>query len=452
MENKKEKLIVGFVTTASPRWPLELPKNRHLKYSKWLKENFYEVSIVRSDTVVVSDSEIKRTIEKFRMENVDLVIMLIGAFTGDNNCTLFAEKLKVPIILWALPEPEFNGNRLISNALVAATMNQSALKRLGLKSQFIYGEVNDERCVDEISGYIRMYLAYKKLRNTYLGLIGYRPTGFYSSQFDEALICKTFGLIMEEYDLIHLINISKNMKEKDVKKDMENFASSIKCVDLSKEYLENHSRLYLGVKKIIEDNNFDGLALRCWPELGFMHYTPCAVISRLADEGVIIGCESDVDATISMLIGNYLTGKMVFMSDLVNINEKENTALFWHCGQAGRKLHDERNSYACNHSLAGEGVVIGGTLKEGPVTVYRVSKIDNTYKLFIAKGKAIPTEKVVKGVMVNVRMEKPVRDIIYTIAEKGVAHHYIIVWEDAYRDIKLFSNNLDMEVIEVNEF
>ena len=41
----------------------------------------------------------------FRKEAVDLVIMLLGAFTGDFAATLLAEELKVPVILWAPMNP-----------------------------------------------------------------------------------------------------------------------------------------------------------------------------------------------------------------------------------------------------------------------------------------------------------------------------------------------------------
>ncbi len=77
-----------------------------------------------------------------------------------------------------------------------------------------------------------------------------------------------------------------------------------------------------------------------------------------------------------------------------------------------------------------------------------MSQIGDVYKLFLEKGEAIPTEKNVKGVTVSIRMDKPVRDIIYTIAEEGIPHHYSIVWEDVYDDMKLFAKNMDIEVVE----
>ncbi|MCK5172823.1 MAG: fucose isomerase, partial [Planctomycetes bacterium] len=237
--------------------------------------------------------------------------------------------------------------------------------------------------------------------------------------------------------------------EEEIEKDMKAFRESIKINDLPDEYLRNHSKLTLAMKRVIADQGFDAVSLRCWPEMGQMKFTPCAMLSRLADEGIIIGCEADVNATISMLIGHSFSGKIPFMCDLIDIDEQENTALFWHCGQAARELHDDSdNTCVCDHSMAGQGVVIEGTLKPGKVTVSLVVQIGDEYKMFLASGEAVPTKKVIKGVMVNVKMNYPVRDMLYRIAEEGIPHHYSIVWADIADDLKALASHLGIETIE----
>ena len=444
-----QKLNVGLVTTVSGRWPRELPKERHAQYSSWLQETFPEVSLIASDGIAVDQGDVDKAIDKFHQEKVDLVIVLIGAFTGDIAATRIAERLGTPVLLWALFEPEFDGGRLMSNALVAATMNNAALKRLGFRSHFIYGGVEDSRVVKEITSLIGVYKVLKILTKTFMGMIGYRPTGFYSSAFDETLIRRTFGISMEEVDLVHIFNVAETIGEEDIEKDMKAFCKSIKIDGLPDEYLRNHSKLTLAMKRVIADQGFDAVSLRCWPEMGQMKFTPCAMLSRLADEGIIIGCEADVNATISMLIGHSFSGKIPFMCDLIDIDEQENTALFWHCGQAARKLHDDSdNTCVCDHSMAGQGVVIEGTLKPGKVTVSLVVQIGDEYKMFLASGEAVPTKKVIKGVMVNVKMNYPVRDMLYRIAEEGIPHHYSIVWADIADDLKALASHLGIETIE----
>jgi L-fucose isomerase-like protein len=446
----KRELNVGFVTTVGARWPKELPKQRHADQSKWIAERYPEVNVVPADDLTVSAEDIDAAAKKFRSAEVDVLFIVIGAFGGDINAVALAEKLDVPILLWALPDPPFDGGRLMSNALVAATMNCAALKRMDYSVQFVYGAETDSRVRGEVDLFVRGHAALKKMRTTFLGLLGYRPTGFYSSTFDEMLIRKTFGLRMEAYDLSVLFNRAGQADADKVAADRAALESSISIGDVPEEHLDNHSRLYLAFKDIIAEQGLGAITLKCWPEMGDMRYTPCGVMSRLADEGFLIGCEGDVDATLSMLLAHYLTGTTPFMCDLINVDEEANSALFWHCGQAAGHLHDKSSpKEMLDHSLAGQGTVIEGTLKPGRVTVSLVVRIGGAYKLFFVTGEAVKTEKELRGVMSRVVLDKPVIDAVYAIANAGVPHHYSVVWADIGAELKYVAGLLGIETIEV---
>jgi L-fucose isomerase-like protein len=447
---ERKKLNTGLITTVSGRWPRELPAARDQEYGKWLQNNCPEINIIRTEGLAVNNQDIEVAAAYFKTQAVDLVIVLLGAFTGDYAATYLAEELKVPVILWAPYEPPFDGGRLMANSLVAATMNAAALHRLGHKFHFVYGSHTDERVAKEVTQYLKVYDVIKRLKHTFLGLLGYRPTAFYSSTFDETLIRQKFGIKMEEFDLKPVFDRMAELDKAALQNDMEKISKEVRIEGLPEGHLENHSRLYLTLNALIKEQGFDAVTIKCWPEMGNLKTTPCAVLSRLADEGFVIGCESDVDATISMIIQNNLTNSPVFMSDLISIDEKENAALFWHCGQAARKLRDPRSDIKMgNHPLAGQGTVFETTLKPGKVTIARISKIGDRYKLFLVKGEAVPTQKEVKGVMVKVVLEEPVRKVLYRIAEEGVPHHYSIVWDDVADEMKLMCKLMDIEVIAI---
>lgn len=447
---KMKRLNVGIITTVSGRWPKELPANRHAEYSKWLAESFSEINVVKPESIAVNNQDIENITEYFKKESVDLVILLIGAFTGDDAASYIAEELDVPIILWAPHEPPFDGGRLMANALVSATMNAAALRRLGYSCHFVYGDYTENPIQARVSKLIRVYDAIKKLKRTYLGLLGYRPTAFYSSTFDETLIRQKFGIKMEEFDLKTILDKAEKMDAAMVAADIETVKAMGEVRDIPDSYIENHSRLTLAVKELITEQGLNALSIKCWPELGQLHYTPCGMLARLADEKFVIGCEGDIDATLTMLIQKYLTRKIPFMSDLITIDETENSALFWHCGQAATALKSTDSDLVVgNHPLAGQGVAFYTTLKPGKVTVARMSKIDNEYKLFMVKGEAIPTEPVTKGVMVEVRLEEPVYEVIHRLVEEGVPHHYSLVWEDVGEEMQLLATVLGIKVITI---
>lgn len=124
----KKKLNVGVVVTLSGRWPRELPEKRFKEYGEWTINAFPECNVVSFDRVVCTKEDMEECIDSFKKQEVELLIMVYGAFTGDDICCGFADALSVPIILWAPREEEWvREDRLYANALCCAAMNGASL-------------------------------------------------------------------------------------------------------------------------------------------------------------------------------------------------------------------------------------------------------------------------------------------------------------------------------------
>lgn len=445
------KLNVGFVTTYSGRWPDELPKKRNQEYGDWLEENLPSVHIVRASTLGCNREAVEQVAKEFRSQEVDVIVMLYGAFTGDDVAAYLTEVLKAPILLWAPYEIPFEKeDRLYSNALCAMTMNAAAIRKLGAVYHTVYGSREDERAAKKVKDLLLAYHTVKALAHTNLGLLGYRPTAFYNCSFDESLIRRTFGVKMEETDLKVVFDKMDGLPAKQWEADMAKMSETYDTTRLPEGHLENHSKLYLALKEVMAEQNYDFATIKCWPEMGNLHTTPCAVLGRLADDGINIGCEGDVDAELAQMTEFYLTGKPSFITDMINIDEKENVITFWHCGNAAPSLcNPDYEIQIRNHPLAGQGTAFYGALKPGPVTIARFCNLDGGYKLFLMKGEAVPMDRYTRGIMVNVKVGRPVRDVVEGIIQEGVPHHYSIVWEDVAEALKAVCGLLKIPVIEM---
>ncbi len=446
----KKKLNVGFITTVSGRWPRELPNERLKAYGDWLTDNLGDVNLIKFDNLIDSPDRIEEAISTLKKESVDIVIMLYGAFTGDDVCTGIAENLNVPIVLWATHEPPLNNGRLLANAVVALTMNSASLHRLGHLSYPIYGDKEEVEIQDKIKAIIGAYAARKAMSGAVIGLFGYRPTAFYNSAFDEGLIRRVFGIRMESTDLKVVFDRIEEIQGAELDAD-QLFIQKEFTFDKTNnpEHYLTHSKLYLALKQIVAEQGYDYSTIKCWPEMGALHTTPCAVLGRLADDGVHISCESDIDATLALIAQNCITNKPNFITDMIDINEKESYMTFWHCGNAAPSLHDPKvPAVMGDHPLAGQGTAFHGPLKQGKVTASRFCNIRGEYKLLVIRGEAIPTDMYTPGSMVNVKTKTPAKDIMYGIIENGVPHHYSIVWEDIADTLIMLANIMGIEVIE----
>lgn len=445
------RLNVGFVTTYSGRWPDELPKKRNQEYGDWLEENLPSVHVVRASMLGCNREAVEQITKEFKSQEVDIIVMLYGAFTGDDVAAYLTEMLKTPILLWAPYEVPFEkDDRLYSNALCSMTMNAAAIRKLGAVYHTVYGSKEDERAAAKVKDLLMAYHTVKHLSHTNLGLLGYRPTAFYNCSFDESLIRRTFGVKIEETDLKVVFDKMDALPKEQWEADMAGMSETYDTTKLPEGHLENHSKLYLALKEVMAEQKYDFATIKCWPEMGNLHTTPCAVLGRLADDGINIGCEGDVDAELTQMAEYYLTGKPSFITDMINIDEKENVMTFWHCGNAAPSLcNPDYEVQIRNHPLAGQGTAFYGALKPGPVTVARFCNLDGGYKLFLMKGEAVPMDRYTKGIMVNVKVERPVRDVIEGIIEEGVPHHYSIVWEDVADRMKAVCGLLKIPVIEL---
>ena len=448
----KEKLNVALIVTLSGRWPRELPVQRHREYTAWAEEHLGDMNLIMPPRVLTTPDEVNEAIDLMRRNQADAVVMVYGAFTGDDIAAAIVQKMGVPLILWAPYEPPYEREeRLWANALCAMTMNAAALGRLGYPCHTVYGGKEDERAAAKVKNLLRGYAVKKALSQMSLGLFGYRPTNYYVSTFDEAVIRRTFGISMNATELKTVFDDMAALPEAEVRADMEAVASRWDISLLPEGHLENHCRLYLALKKRMELDGYDFGIIKCWPEMGAAHTQPCAVLGRLLDEGVSIGCEGDVDAGITQMMEMLLSpGNAPFITDMIDLNEKENTMLFWHCGNAAPSIHNEKyRPQLCNHPLVGQGSAFWTALKPGCVTVARLHNYHGQYKLVLMRGEALDRDRVTRGSMVQVKMNAPVRETAERLIAEQIPHHYVLVWDDIYDAMKQTAELMNIPVIEL---
>ena len=447
-----EKLNVGLVVTLSGRWPRELPQQRHAEYTAWAKKTLGDdMNLIMPESVLTTPEEVNEAIADMRKKQVDVVVQVYGAFTGDDIAASIVQKMGVPLILWAPYEPPYEREeRLWANALCAMTMNSSALGRLGYKCHTVYGGCEDERAESKVVNLLKAYSVRKALASMTMGLFGYRPTNYYVSTFDEAVIRKTFGITMNATELKTVFDDMAALPEDEVQADIEKVSASWETSKLPEGHLENHCRLYLALKKRMKIDGYDFGIIKCWPEMGAAHTQPCAVLGRLLDDGITVGCEGDVDAGITQVMQQLLTHEAPFITDMIDLDETENTMTFWHCGNAAPSLHNPKyNPELRNHPLVGQGSAFWTALKPGHVTIARLHNFHGEYRLVLMRGEALDCDRVTRGCMTKVKMEAPVRQTAERLIEEEIPHHYCLVWADVYDAMKQTAELMNIPVIEL---
>jgi hypothetical protein len=142
----------------------------------------------------------------------------------------------------------------------------------------------------------------------------------------------------------------------------ENLAKKI--IEPNKEDILNAARVYVTCRTLMEQENCDGISINCLPLVSApvgseKHmWQPCMAFSKLRDEGIVGGCESDVHAALSMRLCHLIAQRPGFMQDPAPLTVS-NTLVGAHCS-CGTRLRgfdkDPEPLILRSHSEADRGV------------------------------------------------------------------------------------------------
>jgi len=442
---KTQKLKVGYVPLVKKSWlnnSLKATRSRAVAMLEGM-----DVEVCQLPGLIYEQAQAEKLEEFFLTRRIDCLVFHHVTFSLGSIIPHMACRLHVPAISWAMPESPMDGGRISSNSFCAATMNSHTLWKLGEKYATVYADIGEAPV--ELGVHFRALHCAKALRNAKFGIFGNRVPGFYTSNFNELLLKKVFGVQVEHVDLLELTETSNAIRNTS---RVEAPLRSMKRRGVSAGEIKKTARLVGAFRAISKKYKLDALAVKCWPELeDFYELAPCAALGMLTNSGLCAGCEGDIYGTLTMFVQRILSGGHPFFCDFVVPDFKANEALLWHCGAAPAKLSAEQaDCVLCKHSVVNGGGVMGVTcefpLKGGRVTFGRISEDREGYRAVFATGRGLPTEQILKGNPLKVRFDSPLREITNTILDNGFEHHFSLIHADISRELAAMCKWLDIKL------
>lgn len=446
------KLKVGYLSLVKGSWlndKLEQQRQNALEMLKQL-----DVELVDCGLLVQDEKEASKVYDKFNAEGVDVVLAHSVTFSLGSIIPSMAVKLGVPVILWSEAEPSMVGGRLEANSFCATNMNAHTLWKMNLKYSMIYGSAEDVK--QDLISQLKAISSIKELKNSRIGSAGGRVAGFFTSNFNELAMHKKFGTAVEVVTLLELVKLAESIEGEELRDAVLQIKGDCKC-SVSDDELNKAGALFAAFNQLSDKYNLDAWAVRCWPEFGELYgIGVCHVLGSLIESGVPAACEGDIYGALAMIVVKALSGSTVFFSDLISIDSDGDTGVFWHCGAAPVSLcRSDVCPELSKHSIIEGGGVKGVScefpVKPGPVTIVRIaeSRDGSDYRMHMISGEGLKTEQMIKGNPLNVRFNRPARDLAEELVENGFEHHYSICHGDITKEVRLFAKFLDIELIEL---
>ncbi|MBN1298248.1 MAG: L-fucose/L-arabinose isomerase family protein [Actinobacteria bacterium] len=420
---------------------LEAAKKFATDAKNYLK-NELKVEIVESAPSIDSREKANSAWKMFQSENVDGVIIFNGTFSTGEVTAEIVRNLDLPYLIWGLEEFAIKKHNF-TGSMVGVLPQGTIFANLGKKFSFVYGNVSRPKVKDKVRIFVNAVRAISYLRGATVGVIGMRPDGFEISDFDELAIKKIFGTTITKVSMYAFTNTIKSVTDKEISEDMK---IQKEIFDIPAENLkesEGLSKVYIAVKKMVQEKNLQAYAPDCWPELRDIDKTAiCPANGRMTAEGVMASCECDVNGALSMLMEYAMIQTTPWLADLVNYLEDKDALLFWHCGNASFNLSDKKP--LINRPFG--GLAQTATLRPGRATVCRLNSIRGEYTLHVGTGEVIDNKEYIKGSNLTIKMDGGSMGFIESLLYNGIPHHNSIVYGDILEEVKEFGNLMNIPV------
>lgn len=437
----KQKVTIGVVCLARTTYDYLEARNLYTA----IRENLKSIEDVRwefLEELVISQEEGTAAAQLLATKHIDGLVCISGTFHLGHLVLQLKRELPVPILLWGLPELPYNGGKIRLNSVCGVNLNASNLYKSGYDDySVIVQDAIDEDWIDAIR-------VIKAMKSAKIGIIGYRADGFFNVGVQDNLLFGQTGALVDHYELseVHTYAVT----DEAVAERRKQLTSTFDVSTLSEYQLDKVSQLSAKLDGFYKEKGLSALAIRCWPEFARdFGVSPCAAMSLLQSEGLILACEGDIDGALSMIAHKALGAETPFLFDFSQVDFKQDFALFWHCGVAPCNLWDG----TCNRSLdtyfaGGKGVTADFVLKSGELSVLRIDSARGGYRMFLQRGKAVPMEKLLKGTYMKVLFERPVKEVLDLVLENGLAHHSSVVYGSYIRPLELVAKLKGWKVIE----
>ena len=126
------------------------------------------------------------------------------------------------------------------------------------------------------------------------------------------------------------------------------------------------AKAYLAIKRICQEEQLDAMTIRCFDIVKACGTTSCLALALLNDEGIVAGCEGDMQTLMSMYLAKRLCGEVAFMANPSQLTDK--TSMLAHCIIPLTMCNE---TVVRSHFESGIGVAIQGVL---PLTDYTLFK------------------------------------------------------------------------------
>jgi L-fucose/D-arabinose isomerase len=370
------------------------------------------LQVVEVGPIVHSSRLARQVAKRARAADVEAAVFNIPVFAFPNYSLLAARVLELPVLLSSPQQGTLPG----LGGVMAA---YGAMQQIGLPGSILWGNPLEKPDLwARLSAYCRASGVIQRMRGSVYGWIGGRSIGMNTGVPHVQQWMKDFGVDVEHIDQLEIVRRADNVAPEEVERAYAWLTARLGRVAVEGKaeprHVKQQVRHYLALRSILDDYGIDFAGIKCHYELSEYFVTACLGVMLLSDpydfngpkEPVVVACEADSDAALTMQILKLISGQPAAFFDVRTYDDANRVFVCCNCGAHPSWYAARSDDPAENLARVFLEPVIpkyggcGGhytyVCREGEVTLARLSRKDGRYQMFLTRGEFVdfPREKM----------------------------------------------------------
>lgn len=434
---KKSLGKAAFVSFGEINSPKELIDQMSLKAMEEVKS--LAINLVTIDTVTddAENADVKRALAQLHKEDFDLMIICVAGWIPSHAVIAITDAYRdKPMILWGLAGEVVNGRIVTTAAQAGTTALRKVFSDLGYKFMYVYNIIGQPSPLDKIKGFASAAFAVKSMRNTKVGMMGFRDMKLYNTLYEGISLKTRIGTEIEYFEMLEMVQQTERIAAADVDEVLKRVKQNwefAKPVD--ETFLKRGIVYYLAIRKIAEHNSFDAISLKDVDGMkSLLNFPPAVIFMLLSDElNLCTIPENDAMGAVTQLIVKHVTGQCAAYLEFYEFFER--SVLMGVPDYVPAEVVDGKIKIipAAFGGISG-GLLNISTMKTGKLTMARLSNTADQYTMHICTGtgklrsweEAGWAQPAPQLPSLEVELDAPVKEFTMQIS----GQHYIIAYGD----------------------
>ncbi|MBQ3425466.1 MAG: hypothetical protein IJH38_09735 [Clostridia bacterium] len=391
--------------------------------------------------VVMHDLDtVRQAAARLKDADPDVLLICVATWSEDHHQLDLLSYVDKPVIIRAYPARE-------TGSLCCAHQIGAVFTDIGKACEFVYGDPDSADCALRTRRIATACALVRRMNRVRVGAIGGRVKGMTEIAYDEFAIKQKLGpriVNLDETEMLQKVEAMSDAQAEALLAERGEMLKGCKVVSSRKDMLES-ARYYGALRQLVDEYDLEALSVKCYTT--YMGKV-CLGYSILAEEGVMSACEGDVTSAVSMKLLYELSDLPVNNTDLLYLDESENSILFSHCGSSGFSIADGEIELTPVR-LAETGVCCRFLMKQGTVTALNICGHGDLLRMSVMVGQAIPCGMEFPGNPVKIRFEKDVNQINREIMNNGIGHHWMVGYGDYREELRHFCKLKGIRLFEI---